>query len=88
MKHLLRLALLFSVSSLCSCTLAGRLIQAPVRLMQAGVRTVTDVDQQGPPATTESSRINGLALRHSTTISDSGGLPENPVTFLGSQVQP
>ena len=80
MKHLLPLALILAASSLCSCTLAGRLIQTPVRLIQAGVRTVTDVDEAEPPATAESARLHGLALRHVTAPEPSQILAKNPAT--------
>lgn len=87
MKHIILFALLLTVPSLSSCTLAGRLIQAPVRLIQAGVRTVTDVDEQVPPATTESYRIHGLALKHSGAAQSSRSLPQNPAAALRGQIQ-
>ena len=87
MKHIILFALLLTVPSLSSCTHAGRLIQAPVRLMQAGVRTVTDVDEQVPPATAESTRSHGLALKHSEAAQLSRSLPQNPTAALRGQIQ-
>lgn len=97
MKNLILLALLLTVPSLCSCTLAGRLIQAPVRLIQAGVRTVTDVGEKEAPATADSLHLHGIALSHSATTqprgqftaapSQSGILPENPAPSLRGQLQ-
>lgn len=59
MKQLVLLAL---AGSLCSCGLAGRLLEAPVRLMEAGVRTVSDVNDTTTPATREASATIGVAL--------------------------
>ena len=87
MKHIILFALLLTVPSLSSCTLAGRVIQAPVRLIQAGVRTVTDVDEQVPPATAESARIHGLALKYSGAAQPSRNLPQNPAATLRGQIQ-
>jgi hypothetical protein len=66
MKHLTVLLLFPLALALSSCTLANKLIQAPVRLLQAGVRTVTDVDDPTPPATAEASRTHGIALKNSS----------------------
>ena len=63
MKHLALLALVPLVASVSSCALAGKIIQTPVRLLQAGVRTVTDVDDTTPPATREATQIQGVALQ-------------------------
>ena len=87
MKHIILFALLLTVPSLSSCTLAGRLIQAPVRLMQAGVRTVTDVNEQVPPATAESLRSHGLALKHSEAARLSRSLPQDPTAAFRGQIQ-
>ena len=86
MKYILLFALLLPVVSLSSCTLAGRLIQAPVRLMQAGVRTVTDVDEQVSPATAESNRIHGIALKHSEPVPFSRILQKNPAASVRGQI--
>ena len=68
MKHLTTLAVLILPLGLSSCALPGKLIQAPVRLIQAGVRTVTDVDDTTSPATAEAQRTTGLATKVSETI--------------------
>ena len=67
MKHLVLLALLPATLCLSSCGLAGKLIQTPVRLIQAGVRTVSDADDTTPPATAEANRTQGLATKVSTS---------------------
>jgi|TARA_B110000196_G_C20887205_1_gene539530 hypothetical protein len=66
MKHLPALLLCPLALTLSSCTLANKLIQAPVRLLQAGVRTISDVDDPTPPATAEASRTHGIALKNSS----------------------
>ncbi|MFP6865517.1 MAG: hypothetical protein VCA35_06205 [Roseibacillus sp.] len=68
MKHLASLALIPIALSLSSCTLASKLIQAPVRIIQAGVRTVTDADDTTPPATAEAKRTHGIALKASDPV--------------------
>ena len=68
MKHLASLALIPFALSLSSCVLASRLIQAPVRLIQAGVRTVTDADDTTPPATAEAMRTHGIAPKASESV--------------------
>ena len=68
MKHLASLALIPIALSLSSCTLASKLIQAPVRIIQAGVRTVTDADDTTPPATAEAKRTHGIALKASEPV--------------------
>ena len=61
-----------AITALClsvpSCGLPGKVLQTPVRLIQAGVRTVSDVDEPTGPATAESTRTNGLALKTSAEI--------------------
>jgi len=66
MKHLTALLLCPLALALSSCTLANKLIQAPVRLLQAGIRTISDVDDPTPPATAEASRTHGMALKNSS----------------------
>ena len=66
MKPLTVLLLFPLALALSSYTLASKLIQAPIRLLQAGVRTVTDVDDPTPPATAEASRTHGIALKNSS----------------------
>lgn len=61
MKYLVLLAL---AGSLCSCGLAGRLIEAPVRLMEAGVRTVSDANETTTPATHDANATTGVALKY------------------------
>ncbi|MFP6882359.1 MAG: hypothetical protein VCA34_15495 [Roseibacillus sp.] len=68
MKHLASLALIPIALSLSSCTLVSKLIQAPVRIIQAGVRTVTDADDTTPPATAEAKRTHGIALKASEPV--------------------
>ena len=68
MKHLASLALIPIAFSLSSCTLASKLIQTPVRIIQAGVRTVTDADETTPPATAEAMRTHGIALKASESL--------------------
>ena len=70
MKRLAPIALLGLCASLCSCTLASKVIQTPVRLLQAGVRTVTDVQDTTPPATREATEVHGMAIKHTETIGD------------------
>jgi len=65
MNHLAPLFLLPLVLTLSSCNLAGKLIQAPVRLIQAGARTVSDAQSATPPATAEAHRQHGIALQAS-----------------------
>ncbi|MED5419692.1 MAG: hypothetical protein VYA27_13370 [Verrucomicrobiota bacterium] len=64
MKVLALLCLIPLCLSLSSCALANKLIQAPVRLLQAGVRTVSDVGDPTPPATAEATRAHGVALKN------------------------
>jgi len=64
MKVLALLCLIPLCPSLSSCALANKLIQAPVRLLQAGVRTVSDVGDPTPPATAEATRVHGVALKN------------------------
>ena len=71
MKALALLCLAPLCLSFSSCTLAGRIIQTPVRLIQAGVRTVSDVDEPMTPATADAVRSHGLALK-ATTSAESG----------------
>ena len=66
MKYLVRLLPLLAIASLSSCTLAGRVIQTPIRLFQAGVRTVTDVDETQPAASADAARSHGIALKASS----------------------
>lgn len=64
MRRLAPFALLPLAAVLPSCGLANKLIQPPVRLIQAAGRTVTaDLGDPTPPATTEASRVQGIALR-------------------------
>ena len=67
MKALVLLCLAPLCLSLSSCTLAGKIIQTPVRLIQAGVRTVSDVDETSTPATADAVRSHGLALKTTTS---------------------
>ena len=67
MKALALLCLAPLCLSLSSCALANKLIQAPVRLIQAGVRTVSDVDETMTPATADAVRTHGLALKITTS---------------------
>ncbi len=69
MKRLTLLAFAPLCLSVSSCGLAGRVIQTPIRLIQAGARTVSDVDETTTPATAESTRSHGLALKASTLVS-------------------
>ncbi|HAT20162.1 MAG: hypothetical protein VCA40_01340 [Roseibacillus sp.] len=64
MKHLAKITLILGACTLSSCALANKLIQAPVRLLQAGVRTVSDVGDPTPPATAEATRVHGVALKN------------------------
>ncbi len=68
MKHLASLALIPIALSLSSCALVSKLIQTPVRIIQAGVRTVTDADETTPPATAEAMRTHGIALKASESL--------------------
>jgi hypothetical protein len=70
MKLLAPLTLLPLVATLSSCALAGKLIQTPVRLLQAGVRTVTDSRDSTPPATREASELHGMALKASDSAAN------------------
>lgn len=67
MRFLNYLALLSLTLGLSSCGLANKVIQTPIRLLQAGARTVSDVDDPTPPATAEASRTQGIAIKVSTT---------------------
>lgn len=58
------------ISLLASCGLANKVIQPPLRLMQAGVRTVTEVDDTTTPATRDSQQLHGLAVKVSERIGD------------------
>ncbi len=71
MKRLTLLALAPLTLGLSSCGLANKLIQAPVRLIQAGVRTVADADDPSPPASAEANRTQGIALK-ATEEAESG----------------
>ncbi len=65
MNRLAPFFLILLTATLCSCGLAGRLLQTPVRLIQAGSRTVTgDARDPSPPATAEAARIHGIALKN------------------------
>ena len=63
MKHLALLALLPLSGALTSCALPAKIIQTPVRLLQAGVRTVTDVDDTTTPATRDMTEVHGVAVK-------------------------
>ena len=52
----------------CSCGLAGKVIQAPVRLIEAGVRTVSDAKETATPAVADAARTRGLAIQSSVEI--------------------
>lgn len=62
----------FALLPLCalfgSCALAGKVIQTPVRLLQAGVRTVTDAGDTTSPATREATQFHGVALETTEPI--------------------
>jgi hypothetical protein len=70
MKHLAPLALIPLAATLSSCAVASKVIQTPVRLLQAGARTVTEADDLTPPATREATGLQGLALKVSEAIED------------------
>ena len=63
MKHLAPVTLLALCGLLTSCALPAKIIQTPVRLIQAGVRTVTDVDETTTPATRDTTEVHGIALK-------------------------
>ena len=67
MKHLAILCLLGLSLGLTSCALPAKLIQTPVRLLQAGVRTVTDVDE---PSATPTTEADPTATRVATKLSE------------------
>ena len=63
MKRLAILTLASCCLSLASCGIIDGVMQPAKRLIQSGVRTLSDAGEPGPPATLEASRPFSIATK-------------------------